>query len=120
MATQPVPMSVGVVPEPKFTCPGLSRVPRSYASRQVTTGSRIGPASKRYMAWSETMNTPPVSSTANELPIASPARRMVSTAPLAGSTVPTSAFTVTNQRSPLQSGRHEMMPSLGSTMVDRS
>src|SRR5439155_18763748 len=73
-----------------------------------------------YMAWSETMNTPPVSSAANELPIASPARRMLWTAPLAGSTVPTSAFTVTNQRSPLQSGRHEMMPSVGPTMVERS
>src|SRR6266478_5675406 len=66
------------------------------------------------------MNTPPVSSTANELPIASPARRIVCTAPLSGSTVPTSAFTVTNQRSPLQSGRHEMIPSVGSTTVARS
>ena len=34
---------------------------------------RSGPASKRYIAWSETTNTPPVSSTANELSMISPA-----------------------------------------------
>jgi len=56
-----------------------------------------------------TTNTPPVSSTANELPIASPVRRVPSTRPLLGSITPTIPCSrVTNQTRPRQSGRAEL------------
>ena len=66
------------------------------------------------------MNTPPVSSTAKELPIASPVRRMLAIWPLSGSTVPTRPFTVTNQSRPDQSGSAETMPSPTATTPERS
>jgi len=66
------------------------------------------------------MNTPPVSSTAKELPIASPSSATETTAPLAGSTVPTMPCTLTNQMRPCQSGSAETMPSPTATADDTS
>ncbi len=38
IATHRLPRRVGVVPEPWERLPGLVRLPRSYAARQVTRG----------------------------------------------------------------------------------
>ena len=60
-----------------------------------------------------------MSSTANELAIFSPSGRE-RTAPVFGSTVPTTPFVDANHSRPLQSGSAEMILSPGSTTVERS
>src|SRR5688572_33292943 len=88
MATNSPPMRVGVVPDPACVWPGLTCPVLGYGWRQVTFGAPEESASKRYRAPSVTTYTPPVSSTACELPIGS---RVASTlaAPVRGSTTPT-------------------------------
>ena len=56
------------------------------------------------------MNTPPVSSTANEFPIGSPVLRL-RTCPLARSTMPTTPCLLANQIRPRQSGSAEISAS---------
>ena len=84
-----------------------------YARRQVTTGLPSG-ASNRYIALSVTMYTPPVSSTANELPIVSSVS-IFRTTPLAGWIVPTTPFLLANQIRPCQSGSAEISASPSGT-----
>ena len=78
--------------------------------RHVTVGVPSAAASKRYSAASDTMYTPPVSSTAKELPIGSPVA-MECTAPVPGSTVPTMPLADANQIRPDQSGSADRIAS---------
>ena len=79
----------------------------------------VASASKRYIATSDTMKTPPVSSTANEFSISSPVARL-RTVPVAGSTVPTMPPSVTNQIRPDQSGNADVILSIVGTTAVRS
>ena len=60
------------------------------------------------------MNTPPVSSTANELPIGSPVSTL-RTAPLERLTIPTTPSRLANQIRPDQSGSAEISASSSGT-----
>ena len=66
------------------------------------------------MALSVTMYTPPVSSTANELPIGSPVATL-RTWPLTGRTIPTTPLRLANQIRPDQSGSAEISASPSGT-----
>jgi hypothetical protein len=119
IATYWEPITSGVVPDPGPDCPGLWIPEFGYTSRQVTAGAPADVASKRYRAASETMYTPPDSSTENEFVICSP-RPSVRIVPDPGSIVPTTPRCETNHRRPDQSGRTDMSLSSTATTPLRS
>ena len=83
------------------------------------TGAPSASASKRYIAWSETTNTPPVSSTANELSMISPGERDCrGDADVVGSTSPTMPCGRHEPDSPAQSGISAIRQSVGGTSAE--